>query len=267
MTSYFDRQIQEANERQRHLYEGRGDTSESAKIYVEPDQRRTVEAFADRMRDLGAPEDAQPEVADYARMDASAMLVRLAGGDQHLLEELQSAVMQKNMWMFADALDRAGVGSRSDRLKLRTYIGKGDREAIAASIRIIGQGALEQLKQRMGTDPAVGIEVANPSYPLMGTNRRCRQTVYLTGENDNDPASFRRPPNAKERPPVVYTATELGDDAQDWEFKTEYHAYMLDGINAAENLVLEAKNEGFLDGRCSSPWGGGYPLRNPYYSS
>jgi uncharacterized protein YidB (DUF937 family) len=266
MTSYFDRQIQEANERQRHLSEGRGDASESAKIYVEPAQRRAVEAFADSMRDLGTPEDAQPEALDYARMDASAMLSRLAGGDQHLLEELQSAIMQKNMWMFVDALDRAGVGSRSDRLKLRMYVGKGDREAIAASIRILGQGALEQLKQQLGTDPAVGIEVANPSYPLMGTNRRMRQTVYLTGSNDNDPISFRRPPNAKERPPVVYTATELGDDAADWEFKTEFHAYLLDGINAAENLMLEAKNEGMLDGRCLEPWGGGYAPRNPYYA-
>lgn len=244
---YHEKMAKEAQLRAKILYEGRPDSS--ARIMVEPTKRREVEDFAAQLQHIQPPE-AAPEKVEYARMDASAMLARLARGNEELLEVLRSAVLSQDMAAFVDALDKHNIGTKLDRNNLRHFIVKQDRDAIAACLRMIARGSDERLMEET-SQVDVGREVANHAYPLMGNNRRLHITTFLRGNDVSNPLPFRRPPHSDE-PPETCSAIGLGDVAEEWEQSLQFHAYMLDGANAAMDLMSEAAGYGQFDGRLNS---------------
>merc|ERR1740121_3536038 len=177
----------------------------------------------------------------------------LAGGSEQLLEVLRNAVLNQDMETFVDALDSNQVGNKLDRNNLRHFVAKQDREAIAACLRMLARSTDERNMQEV-SQVDVGIEIANPAYPLVGNNRRLRCTSYLKGNNLHNPAPFRRPANS-DALPMTATAISLGDKSDDWEQNLQYHAYMLDGANAASDLMTEAAGYGHLDGRIDGATG------------
>jgi len=242
---YHQKMAKEAQLRSKVVYDGRAEAGRQ-RILVEPERRRGVEEFASRLTDMETPATT-PQRAEFARMDASALLSKLARGSEELLEVLRNAVLSQDMEAFVDALDANQVGSKLDRNNLRHFVTKQDREAIAASLRLLARSADERPMQEVA-QVDVGIEMASPFYPLMGDNRRLRCTTYLRGNNLHDPVRFRRPPNS-EAAPMTATAISLGDATDHWEQSMLYHPYMLDGANAAMDLMSEAAGYGHLDGR------------------
>jgi len=226
-------------------------------VYVEAGQRRDAEAFASQLESLGAPADAPSEALEYARLDAAALLLRLAGTDKALLEDLQAALVSKDMAAFAAALESKKVGSRSLRSDLEAAARNGDKRALADALRRLALPALNNMMARSAGKPQMGMEVAGPHDPLMGTERRCAVDCYLTGK-PICPKSFemRRPPN-QEYDPIVYATISLGYDAAQWEQDCAYHPFVHDAANAVSDLAVEAHGTGYLDGRLdgSRPFG------------
>lgn len=256
--SYYEKRAKDAAIRAKILYEGRADASPHPTVFVEAARRRDVEAFAARLRGMEPVEQ-----ADFARTDASAMLVNLSGGDPQILAELQTAILNSDMADFVDKLDRHRIGNLPDRNNLRAFVAKQDREAIAACLRMIVrsvQADREDTREVGLGGPGqvdVGLEVANRAYPLMGNNRRIVDSTFLIGNNWNDPTPlqpfhrgrFRRPPQSTTQPMSV-AALQLGEDALDtWEENMQFHAYLHDGMNAAADVAMEAAGAFTYDGR------------------
>uniref|UniRef100_A0A7S4VQB8 Uncharacterized protein n=1 Tax=Alexandrium monilatum TaxID=311494 RepID=A0A7S4VQB8_9DINO len=218
-------------------------------VYVDTSRRREAEAFAAELEEVGAPPNAPPEAMEYARMDAAALLLRIAGSDKALLEELQAAVVKKDMSAFAEALERNKVGTRSLRQELQAAAGKGDKAGMADALRRLALPALNLMMARSGPKPQMAKEVGGPFDPVMGTERRCAVDAYLTGK-PMYPKSFEmRHPLTQEGNPTVYSTIALGYDAAAWELDCLYHPYVHDAANAALDLMIEAEGTGELDGR------------------
>lgn len=226
-------------------------------VYVDANARRDVEAFSAQMEELGTPANAPPEAMEYARMDASAMLSRLAGGDKQLFEDLQAAVMAKNMQALLNVLEDKKVGTRSLRQELGAAIQSGDKKAAAEALRRMDQPALNAMRARTAGRPMYGKEIGGPQDIVMGTERRATSDVWLTGKPVY-PASFEmsRPYN-QESEPTVYGTIALGYDAAAWEQDCLFHAYVYDAGNAIMDLAIEAAGTGVLDGRLNGTRGFG----------
>jgi len=218
-------------------------------IYVDTNKRRDVEAFAYELEELGAPPLAPPEALAYARMDASALLAALAGPDLALLDSLKAAVKSKNKTDLCDILDEKKVGSRAQRMELRSALQNGDKRAAADSLRRLAQPNINAMMARSGGRPQMAMEIAGPHDPLMQNERRMQASVYMTG-NPTYPKSFQmRRPLTQEGDPIAYANMQLGYDAAAWEQDCLFHAYMYDCANAQLDLVIESMGTGYLDGR------------------
>eukprot|EP00413_Alexandrium_margalefii_P046791 CAMPEP_0204606646 /NCGR_PEP_ID=MMETSP0661-20131031/59212_1 /ASSEMBLY_ACC=CAM_ASM_000606 /TAXON_ID=109239 /ORGANISM="Alexandrium margalefi, Strain AMGDE01CS-322" /LENGTH=267 /DNA_ID=CAMNT_0051617987 /DNA_START=61 /DNA_END=864 /DNA_ORIENTATION=- len=218
-------------------------------VYVEASRRRDAEAFAGQLEEMGAPPHAPPEAMEYARMDAAALLQRLAGPDKALLEELQAAVVAKDMAAFAAALEGKKVGNRSLRQELQAASSKGDKAGMADALRRLGLPALNVMMARSGPRPVMAKEIGGPHDPVMGTERRCAVDAYLTGKPMYPKSFDMRRPLTQEGDPIVYSTIALGYDAAAWELDCLYHPYVHDAANAACDLMIEAEGTGELDGR------------------
>mmetsp|Transcript_100409 Transcript_100409/g.266916 ORF Transcript_100409/g.266916 Transcript_100409/m.266916 type:complete len:260 (-) Transcript_100409:69-848(-) len=229
-------------------------------IYVDANRRREVEGFAADLEGLGAPESAPPEAMEYARMDAGALLMRIAGPDKQLFEELKAAVLAKDMAAFTSALENGKVGNRSMRMELQAAANKGDKAGMADAIRRLGLPALNIMMARSGPRPQMVKEVGGPFDPVMGTERRCAVDAYLGGKPVYPKSFDMRRPLTQESDPVVYSTIQLGYDAAAWELDCLYHAYVHDAANAALDLMIEAEGTGELDGRLNGtrPFGQKY---------
>mmetsp|Transcript_8319 Transcript_8319/g.23367 ORF Transcript_8319/g.23367 Transcript_8319/m.23367 type:complete len:264 (+) Transcript_8319:98-889(+) len=218
-------------------------------VYVDANRRRDAEGFAAQLEELGAPANAPPEAMEYARMDAAALLQRLAGPDRVLLEELQAAVVAKDMAAFTAALEGGKVGNRPQRQDLSSALQKGDKAVIADALRRLGLPALNTMMAKSGPKPQMVKEVGGPFDPVMGTERRCAVDSYLGGRPVYPKSFEMRRPLTQEAEPVVYSTIALGYDAAAWELDCLFHAYVYDAANAAADLCIEAEGTGELDGR------------------
>jgi len=218
-------------------------------VYVDSSRRRDVEGFSADLESLGAPANAPPEAMEYARMDAGALLFRLAGPDKPLFEELKAAVLAKDASAFTEALESGRVGNRAMRMDLQAAINKGDKAAIADAIRRLGLPALNTMMAKSGPKPAMVKEIGGPFDPVMGTERRCAVDAYLGGKPVYPKNFEMRRPLTQEGDPVVYSTIALGYDAAAWELDCLFHAYVYDAANAAADLCIEAEGTGELDGR------------------
>jgi len=253
--SYFDKMARDASIRARVLSEGRPDDEQ--RVVVDPARRRDVESFAARLRGYEPPTD--QDRSDYARLDASAMLVNLSKGDDKVLAELQTAILNQDMNSLAETMDKNRIGSKADRDNLRLFINKQDREGIAASLRIISRDILASTRgdsEQLGFGQVdVGLEVANRTRPLMNV-RRTVDTTFLKGTNVHYPQPFRKPPHA-EVYPTNYSAIEFGEAVDDWERDAQFQPMILDCANASNDMMMEAAGMGKFDGRLDgkgNPW-------------
>jgi len=229
-------------------------------VYVDATRRRDAEAFAAQLEEIGAPPTAPPEALEYARIDAAALLQRLAGADRALLEELQAALVAKDGEAFCRALEAKKVGTSSLRKDLEAGMKKGDKPAMADALRRMGLPALNTMMARSGPKPVMAKEIGGPFDPVMGTERRCAIDCYLTGKPIY-PKSFEdRRPLVQESEPVVYATIALGYDAATWEQDCQFHPYVQDAANAVMDLAIEAHGTGELDGRLNGtrPFGTKY---------
>jgi len=228
--------------------------------YVDAGKRRDAEAFAAQLEGLGAPPSAPPEALEYARMDAAALILRLAGTDKTLLEDLQAALIAKDVEAFLSALESKKVGTRVLRQELEVALRTKDKAALAHTLRMLGLPALNAMMAKSGPRPQMAKEVGGPHDPVMGTERRCAVDAYLTGKPIY-PKSFemRRPPN-QEYDPIIYSTIALGYDAAAWEQDCAFHPYVHDAANAVSDLCIEAHGTGELDGRLlgTRPFGAKY---------
>jgi len=239
---------------------GQAPTAEEAlvpTVYVDTARRRDAEAFASQLEELGAPPRAPPEALGYARMDAAALLQLLAGNDSALLQDLQAAVLAKDMNRLCTLLEEKSIGTRQQRQDLKSAQQSGDKQTAAEVLRKMAQPALNAMMARSGPKPMMAMEVAGPHDPLMGSERRICGDVYLTGKPTKpDRFEMRRPPT-QEADPLVFGNLKLGYDAAEWEPDCLFHAYLQDGANALLDLGLEAVETGELDGRLLGTRAGG----------
>jgi len=229
-------------------------------VYVDASKRRDAEAFAAQLEELGAPSFAPAEALAFARMDAAALLMRLAGNDKPLLDELQAALIAKDMEAFLATLESKKVGTRGGRQELEAAVKAKDKPAMAHALRMLCLPALNLMMAKSGPKVQVGWEIGGPFDPVMGTERRCAIDAYLTGK-PMYPKSFemRRPPT-QEFDPICYASISLGYDAASWEQDCLFHSYVHDAANAISDLAIEAHGTGELDGRLNGtrPFGQKY---------
>lgn len=218
-------------------------------VYLDASRRRDAESFASQLEEIGAPAGAPPEALEYARLDAAALLQRLAGADQTLLEELQAAVLAKSAGAFINALESAKVGSSSTRKDLEAGVRNADKAAMADALRRMGLPSLNNLMARSGPKPVMAKEIGGPFDPVMGTERRCAVDCYLSGKPMYPKSFDMRRPLTQDGEPVVYATIALGYDAATWEQDCQFHPYVQDAANAVSDLAIEAQGTGYLDGR------------------
>lgn len=235
-------------------YDDMGEEWEPPTVYVESSDRKEVESFAKKLEELGVPEDCEaPEYMPYCRMDASALLSRLAQGREGMLKQLEDAIVDKDWETFVSKLGNNYIGQRELLAQIRTAAEAGDRETFAEGLRILADPELERLMEKADQQKQNARELANTADPLMGNERRCKCTYYLGHETLPDGKRSDAPiPVMKDRPDqeaVAYMAIGLGHDADTWEEECQYHPYVWDCWNAGSDLMMESRGVGFLDGR------------------
>jgi len=243
-----------ANAEEQYGQDGWGDDDwEPPELYVEASVRKDVEAFAKKMESLGNPEECDaPEYLPYCRMDASALLSRLAGGNTDILRKLQDALMTKDMEAFCDALQTVFFGERDFIQEMRASAQAGDKDGFAEGLRMLAQAELDRLMEDAELGRSTFREVSNPTDPLMGTERRAKATQYLgtfslpPGQKCDAPIPI---PGRPDQDAIAYCALQLGDDHATWEEECLMHPYMWDAANAHSDLMQESRGVGFLDGR------------------
>jgi len=218
-------------------------------VYVDAAKRRDAESFAAELENLGPPANAPPEALEYARIDAAALLHRLAGSDSALQEELQAAVLAKDAAAFVAALDSKKVGSSALRKDIEAGVRNNDKNLIADALRRMALPALNNMMARSGPKPQMAKEIGGPFDPVMGTERRCAVDAYLTGKPMHPKSFDMRRPLTQEGEPTVYATIALGYDAATWEQDCQFHPYVQDAANAVMDLAIEAEGTGYLDGR------------------
>jgi len=235
------------------------DEWENPTIYIDAAKRREVEQFAAKLDGAGLPaSQPSPEYTPYARMDAAALLTRISKDKPGLLQALQEAVLNKDLEAFVSALENEKVAKPGDLKQMKEALKSGNSEKFADVLRKLGEPELEKVmtQQALLTEDHWGNEVANTTDPLMGNERRTKGDSWLTcydhnryGNYDmigNEPIVRGRPKDLKN---LLYTTIELGYDADKWEEETLFHPYVLDTVNAASDVMMEANGMARLDGR------------------
>mmetsp|Transcript_5560 Transcript_5560/g.12223 ORF Transcript_5560/g.12223 Transcript_5560/m.12223 type:complete len:296 (+) Transcript_5560:72-959(+) len=232
---------------------------ENPTIYIDAAKRREVESFAAKLDGAGLPStQPSPEYTPYARMDAAALLTRISKDKPGLLQALQDAVLNKDLEAFVSALENEKAAKPGDLKQLKDALRSSNTEKFAEVLRKLAQPELEKIltQQATLTEDHWGNEVANTTDPLMGSERRTKGDSWLTCYDHNrygnydmigvEPPVRGRPKDLKN---IMYTTIELGYDADKWEEETLYHPYVLDTVNAASDMMMEANGMARLDGR------------------
>merc|ERR1712039_31995 len=186
--------------------------------------------------------------------------------------------MGKDLPAFVTAIEEQKAAKPKDISDLRSALKSKNTDFFADVLRRIAMPELQKIVDQHAADHEEhwGIEVANPSDPLMGNERRCRSDMWVTCYDVNrytDKDMFGVEPVVHGRPKewlnMMYQTIELGYDHDKWEEDTMYHPYVLDTANAALDLMKEANGHGRLDGRligdrfdaagleAAAFWGGG----------
>jgi hypothetical protein len=235
------------------------DAEETPEVIVEGQKRRDAESFAAKLQSakIGASME-NPEYLAYSRMDAAAMLTRIAKDKPGLLQALQDAIIAKDLTAFVKALEDQKGAKPREIADLKAALKKKDTDGFAEVLRGIAMPELQKLANQYAADHEEhwGVEVAGPTDPLMGNERRCKADMWVTCYDQNrysngdmlgvEPVVHGRP---KQLANISYATISLGYDHDKWEEDTLYHPYVLDTVNAQSDLCMEANGFARLDGR------------------
>merc|ERR1719401_3020527 len=137
---------------------------EVPEVIVEGQKRRDAESFAAKLQSekIGSTMES-PEYLAYARMDASALLTRIAKDKPGLLQALQDAIIKKDLQAFIVALEEQKAAKPKDLSDLRAALKSKNTDAFADVLRRIAMPELQKIIEQHAMDHEEhwGVEVAN----------------------------------------------------------------------------------------------------------